>query len=138
MKQISVFLENKPGSLYGVLQKLKEWGVNLRALSLADTAEFGVLRFIVENPEAIVAKLKEEQFAATLTEVLAVGVEDRPGGLCDVVEILTRAGISIEYLYAFVSPQGEKAYVVLRVEDLESAKRVLKEKNIPILEELPL
>lgn len=138
MKQISVFLENKPGSLYGVLQKLKEWGVNLRALSLADTAEFGVLRFIVENPEAIVAKLKEERFAATLTEVLAVGVEDRPGGLCDVVEVLTRAGISIEYLYAFVSPGGDRAYVVLRVEDLERAKRVLEEKNIPVLEELPL
>ncbi len=138
MKQISVFLENKPGSLYGVLQKLKEWGVNLRALSLADTAEFGVLRFIVENPEAIVAKLKEERFAATLTEVLAVGVEDRPGGLCDVVEVLTKAGISIEYLYAFVSPGGDRAYVVLRVEDLERAKRVLEEKNIPVLEELPL
>lgn len=138
MKQISVFLENKPGSLYAVLEKLKEWGVNLRALSLADTAEFGVLRFIVADPEAIVAKLKEERFAATLTEVLAVGVEDRPGGLCDVIEILTKAGISIEYLYAFVSPGGNRAYVVLRVEDLETAKRVLEEKGVPILTELPL
>lgn len=138
MKQISVFLENKPGSLYAVLQKLKEWGVNLRALSLADTAEFGVLRFIVEQPEAIVTKLKEERFAATLTEVLAVGVEDRPGGLCDVVAILTQAGISIEYLYAFVSPKGDRAYVVLRVEDLETARRLLEEKGVPVLEELPL
>ncbi|MEN3184865.1 MAG: ACT domain-containing protein, partial [Atribacterota bacterium] len=70
--------------------------------------------------------------------VLAVGVEDRPGGLCDVVEILTRAGISIEYLYAFVSPGGDRAYVVLRVEDLETAKRILEEKGVPILTELPL
>lgn len=138
MKQVSVFLENKPGSLYEVLRKLKEWGVNLRALSLADTAEFGVLRFIIENPEEIVAKLKEERFAATLTEVLAVGVEDRPGGLCDVVEVLTRSNISIEYLYAFVSPQGEKAYVVLRVEDLEKAREALEGRNVPILEKLAL
>ncbi len=138
MKQVSVFLENKPGSLYEVLRKLKEWGVNLRALSLADTAEFGVLRFIVENPETIVAKLKEERFAATLTEVLAVGIEDRPGGLCDVVEVLTQGGIPIEYLYAFVSPQGERAYVVLRVEDLEKAREVLARHNIPILEKLAL
>jgi hypothetical protein len=136
MKQISVFLENKPGSLYAVLRKLKEWNVNLRALSLADTAEFGVLRFIVEHPEDLVARLKEEHFAATLTEVLAVGVEDRPGGLCDVVEVLTKAGISIEYLYAFVSPKGDRAYVVLRVEDLETAKKILEEKGIPVIERL--
>ena len=136
MKQISVFLENKPGSLYAVLKKLKEWNVNLRALSLADTAEFGVLRFIVEHPEDLVARLKEENFAATLTEVLAVGVEDRPGGLCDVVEVLTKAGISIEYLYAFVSPKGDRAYVVLRVEDLETAKSILEEKGIPVIEHL--
>uniref|UniRef100_A0A7V4DGP4 ACT domain-containing protein n=1 Tax=Candidatus Caldatribacterium californiense TaxID=1454726 RepID=A0A7V4DGP4_9BACT len=136
MKQISVFLENKPGSLYAVLKRLKEWNVNLRALSLADTAEFGVLRFIVEHPEDLVARLKEENFAATLTEVLAVGVEDRPGGLCDVVEVLTKAGISIEYLYAFVSPKGDRAYVVLRVEDLETAKSILEEKGIPVIEHL--
>lgn len=136
MKQISVFLENRPGSLYAVLKKLKEWNVNLRALSLADTAEFGVLRFIVEHPEDLVTRLKEENFAATLTEVLAVGVEDRPGGLCDVVEILTKAGISIEYLYAFVSPKGDRAYVVLRVEDLETAKRILEEQGIPVIERL--
>lgn len=138
MKQISVFLENRPGSLYSVLKRLKEWSVNLRALSLADTAEFGVLRFIVENPEELVTKLKEENFAATLTEVLAVGIEDRPGGLCDVVEVLTQKGISIEYLYAFVSPQGDKAYVVLRVEDLKTAREVLEEKGIPVLEQLTL
>ena len=136
MKQISVFLENRPGSLYEVLYKLKEWGVNLRALSLADTAEFGVLRFIAEDPEEIVEKLKIENFAATLTEVLAVGVEDLPG-ISRVVGILTHQNIPIEYLYAFVSPQG-KAYVVLRVEKLEEAEKVLREKHIPILEKITI
>ncbi|MDI3542586.1 MAG: hypothetical protein PWP57_189 [Candidatus Atribacteria bacterium] len=138
MKQISVFLENRPGSLYEVLYKLKEEGINLRALSLADTAEFGVLRFIAENPEEIVEKLKKENFAATLTEVLAVGIEDRPGGLAEVVGILTHQNISIEYLYAFVSPQGERAYVVLRVEKLAEAEKILRENHIPILDKLTI
>ncbi len=138
MKQISVFLENKPGSLYAVLQKLKEQAINLRALSLADTAEFGVLRFIVEEPEKTAEYLQKSGFTATVTEVLTVGVEDRPGGLCEVVEILTQSGMSIEYLYAFVAPQGRHAYVVLRVEDPDKAKRFLNEHRIPILEELTL
>ena len=109
MKQISVFLENRPGSLYEVLYKLKEWGVNLRALSLADTAEFGVLRFIAEDPEEIVEKLKIENFAATLTEVLAVGVEDRPGGLAEVVGILPHQNIPIEYLLILCFSPGGKS-----------------------------
>ncbi|MGC8777747.1 MAG: ACT domain-containing protein [Candidatus Caldatribacteriaceae bacterium] len=138
MKQISVFLENRPGSLYAVLEKLREWNVNLRALSLADTADFGVLRFVVEDPEKTAERLRDEGFTATLTEVLAAGVEDRPGGLCQVVEILTREGISIEYLYAFVSPHRDKAYVVFRVEDLEKARKTLERHSIPILEEIPI
>lgn len=138
MKQISVFLENRPGSLYAVLQKLRELDINLRALSLADTAEFGVLRFIVENPETTVEQLKNHGFTATLTEVLTVGVEDRPGGLCEVVELLTQEGVSIEYLYAFVSPHGGKAYVVLRVEDLPKAQEILQKQGVPILETIPV
>jgi len=136
MKQISVFLENKPGSLYVILAKLKEWGVNLRALSLADTADFGVLRFIVEKPEQLVEKLRKENFTATLTEILSVGVEDRPGGLADIVGILTAHQISIEYLYAFVSPQGQKAYVVMRVEDIQQARTLLQEANASLLDEI--
>ncbi len=136
MKQISVFLENKPGSLHAILAKLKEWGVNLRALSLADTADFGVLRFIVEKPEQLVEKLRKENFTATLTEILSVGIEDRPGGLADIVGILTSHQISIEYLYAFVSPQGQKAYVVIRVEDIQQARTLLQEVNASLLDEI--
>lgn len=136
MKQISVFLENKPGSLHAILAKLKEWGVNMRALSLADTADFGVLRFIVEKPEQLVEKLRKENFTATLTEILSVGIEDRPGGLADIVGILTSHQISIEYLYAFVSPQGQKAYVVIRVEDIQQARTLLQEVNASLLDEI--
>lgn len=138
MKQISVFLENKPGSLHAILAKLKEWNVNIRALSLADTADFGVLRFIVEKPEQLVEQLRKENFTATLTEILVVGVEDRPGGLSQIVEALTLHQISIEYLYAFVSPQGQKAYVVMRVEDVQKATKILREAQASLLDEIKL
>jgi hypothetical protein len=121
-----------------VLQKLKEWGINLRALALADTADFGVLRFIAENPEEVAEKLKQENFTATITPVIAVGVEDRPGGLCEIVGLLAEQGISIEYLYAFVSPQKDKAYVVLRVENPEQAEAILRKKGKEILEKIPV
>ena len=138
MKQISVFLENKPGSLHAVLAKLKEWNVNLRALSLADTADFGVLRFIVEKPEQLVEQLRNENFTATLTEILVVGVDDRPGGLSQIVEVLTLNHISIEYLYAFVSPKGQKAYVVMRVEDVPRASHILREAKASLLDEITI
>jgi len=136
MKQISVFLENKPGSLHAVLTKLKEWNINLRALSLADTADFGVLRFIVEKPEQLVEQLRKENFTATLTEILVVGVDDRPGGLSQIVEVLTLNSISIEYLYAFVSPEGQKAYVVMRVEDVQRASNILREAQAFLLDDI--
>jgi hypothetical protein len=138
MKQISVFLENKPGSLHAVLTKLKEWNINLRALSLADTADFGVLRFIVEKPEQLVEQLRKENFTATLTEILVVGVDDRPGGLSQIVEVLTLNSISIEYLYAFVSPEGQKAYVVMRVEDVQRASNILREAQASLLDEITI
>ena len=138
MKQISVFLENKPGSLHAVLTKLKEWNINLRALSLADTADFGVLRFIVEKPEQLVEQLRKENFTATLTDILVVGVDDRPGGLSQIVEVLTLNSISIEYLYAFVSPEGQKAYVVMRVEDVQRASNILREAQASLLEEITI
>ena len=136
MKQISVFLENKPGSLHAVLTKLKEWNINLRALSLADTADFGVLPFIVEKPEQLVEQLRKENFTATLTEILVVGVDDRPGGLSQIVEVLTLNSISIEYLYAFVSPEGQKAYVVMRVEDVQRASNILREAQAFLLDDI--
>ncbi len=138
MKQISVFLENRPGSLFSVLDRLREWKVNLRALSLADTADFGVLRFIVKDPQTVLEQLKNENFTATLTEVLTVGIADQPGGLSSVVGILTKEGLSIEYLYAFVSPEGRGAYVVLRVEDYDKARHTLENAGIPLLENLSL
>lgn len=123
IQQISVFLENRPGTLKDVLGILKEKGINLRALALADTADFGIMRIIVDEPASVERTLKEAGFTARITEVLAISLEDHPGDLFFQVEKLSEAGINIEYLYAFAA-DGE-ASVVLKVDDVQQANRVI-------------
>lgn len=137
--QLSVFLENRLGRLEDVLKILKENQINIRALSLADKANYGILRMIVDNPEKCIAVLKKENISVNFTSVVAVEVEDKPGGLEDVVKILVDKGLNIEYMYAFVGKAKEKAVVVFRVEDIDKAeeclmlagKKVLENKNVP-------
>ena len=133
VKQISVFLENKAGRLGELARVLKEKDLNIRALSLADTTDFGILRLIVNRPDEAFRVLKNNGYSVAETEVIAVEVSDRPGGLSDVLEHLTRAGINVEYMYAFVEKKGDNAVVVLRVEDLEKSVEVLKDKGVNIL-----
>ncbi len=135
VRQISVFLENSAGRLAGVCQCLGQHGINLRALSLADASDFGVLRVIVNNPDETLRVLKHEGFAASATEVLAVEVPDRPGGLGEVLALLHRAGINVEYMYAFVERTGAGALVVMRVEQREAAARALGDAGIRLLSE---
>jgi len=137
--QLSVFLENRLGRLDEVLKVLKDNQINIRALSLADKANYGILRMIVDNPEKCIAVLKRENVSVNFTPVVAVEVEDRPGGLQDVVRILVENGVNIEYMYAFVEKAGDKAVVVFRVEDTEKAeeslmlagKKILEKEDIP-------
>ena len=133
VRQISVFLENKAGRLAKVTRLLGERGINIRALSLADTTDFGILRMIVNDPERAERLLKEEGFAVTTTGVLAVEVPDRPGGLADVLAVLERAGLNIEYLYAFVEKASADALVLVRVEQLAKAAEVLRAAGISVL-----
>ncbi|HHW15303.1 MAG TPA: ACT domain-containing protein [Firmicutes bacterium] len=133
VRQISVFLENKAGRLAKVTRLLGERGINIRALSLADTTDFGILRMIVNDPERAERLLKEEGFAVTTTGVLAVEVPDRPGGLADVLAVLERAGLNIEYLYAFVEKASADALVLIRVEQLAKAAEVLRAAGISVL-----
>ena len=133
VKQISVFLENKAGRLSELARALRERDINIRALSLADTTDFGILRMIVDRPDEAFKTLKESGYSAAETEVLAVEVSDSPGGLSIVLEELNRAGINVEYIYAFVEKKEDNAVVVLRVEDLEDAVAVLKNKGVAIL-----
>lgn len=133
LKQISIFLENKKGRLWKALSILKDAGINIRALSIADTSEFGILRLIVPDPQKAKSKLEESNFVVKMNDVIAVGVPDKPGGLDGILEILNKANINVEYLYAFVEKKGEKAVVVLRTEDIDAGVLALKEAGATML-----
>lgn len=135
VRQISIFLENKFGRLAQVTRVLGENGINIRALSIADTTDFGILRLIVNEPEKAYEVLKESGFTVSVTDVIAVEVADTPGGLAAVLEFLEKAGINIEYLYAFVQKASSAALVVFRVEQVEEAIKVLQQSGTRILSE---
>lgn len=131
--QISVFIENKPGRLAAVTDVLGENGVNIRALSIADTSDFGILRLIVDKPELAYEKLKEKGLTASITNVLSVRMPDRPGGLAEVLQVLHQHGINVEYMYAFVSKSTDEALVVFKVENIEEAAEKLEGTGIRLL-----
>ncbi|HIH62315.1 MAG TPA: ACT domain-containing protein [Methanobacteriales archaeon] len=133
VKQISVFLENKKGRLKKAVHALAKANINIRALSIADTSEFGILRLMVPDPELAKKVLEENNFVVKLNDVIAVEVPDRPGGLDKILGILTRADMNVEYIYAFVEKKSEKAIVVIRTEDIDEGIKVLKEANVPLL-----
>ncbi|MFA6596035.1 MAG: ACT domain-containing protein [Bacilli bacterium] len=134
VKQIALFLENKKGRLAHVCRVLGAEGINIRALSLADTTDFGVLRLIVNNPEKADRVLKEHKFTVSMTDVLAMEVSDAPGGLAGALEKLDEAGVDVEYMYAFLGTTGENALVIIRVEQPEEAMKVIRQAGINILE----
>jgi hypothetical protein len=130
VKQISVFLENKKGRLAEVTRTLSHEKINIRALSLADTADFGVLRIIVDNPERSLTVLKSHGFVAQVTEVIAVEVEDKPGGLARILEVLDQDNVNVEYMYAYVEKSRDNAIVICRIDDRERALQVLEKNGI--------
>ncbi|HBQ63674.1 MAG TPA: acetolactate synthase [Clostridiales bacterium] len=133
VKQISVFLENKSGRLAEVTRILGSRGINISALCIADTTDFGILRLIVNQPENAEQVLKDKGFTVSCTSVVAIGMDDRPGGLSEVLEVLGNAGIGIEYLYAFIGRKKGYAYVILRMEDPGKAIEVLTLAGVHIL-----
>ncbi len=133
VQQISVFLENKSGRLAELTNVLGKAGVNIRALSIADTSDFGILRLIVNKPGDAFKALKGAGFTVSITDVIAVEVEDQPGGLAAVLKILESAGINIEYLYAFLEKASDKALVVFRVEQVDEAISLLVKNNVSVL-----
>ena len=133
IKQVSVFVENKQGKLLDIIALLGKSGVDLRAMSIADTADFGVLRLICDNPYKAQEVLTSANCIVTINEVIGVAVPDSPGGLSSVLEILTDAGLSIEYIYAFITHNKDQAYIILRLDDNERATEILKKNNIPLL-----
>jgi len=133
LRQISVFLENKKGRLAEVTKLIAEEKINIRALSLADTTDFGVLRLIVNDPDRCFAALKKNNFVAQQTDVIAVEVTDKPGGLQQILDVFDESGINIEYMYAFVEKKSDNAIVIFRIDQPGRAIEVLEKNKINVL-----
>ncbi len=125
-KQISIFIENKKGRLSEVTQVLKKSGINIRVLSLADTADFGILRLIVNDVDKTMQVLKENDFTVMVNEVLALEINDKAGALADLLENLSSAGINVEYMYAFAGKEPSKAVMILRIEELDKGIEIFQ------------
>ncbi len=126
IEQISVFVENRQGALSYILGVLAEGNIDLRAISIADTSDFGILRMIVPDPDGALALFKAKGITASKTEVTGCRLPDEPGSLYKVLKTLCDAGISVEYIYAFITRRDEDAYVIVRVEDNKQAQSVLQ------------
>jgi hypothetical protein len=131
--QIAVFLENKSGRLAAITKALSDNSINIRALSVADTADFGILRLIVDDTDKATRVLKEEGFTVAKGVVIAVEVADKPGGLAKVLAVLHEAAINVEYMYAFVEKSEENAVLIFRFDDADIAITVLLNAGIKIL-----
>jgi hypothetical protein len=133
-QQISIFLENKAGRLAEVTGILAGAGVNIRALALADTSDFGVLRLIVDDNQKAESALKQGGFTVSKTDVVAVEVDDRPGGLHHILDLLQNAGINVEYMYAFVQHSGTNAVMIFRFDRPDEALKVLTGDGLQVIE----
>ncbi len=132
VRQISVFVENQTGLLSEVTTLLADNDINLRALSIADTSEFGILRIIVEDVDKAASILKENGFTYTVTQVLAVSMKDKSGGLAEILKVLAGAKISLEYAYAFLLQKPGEACLIIRVPDNAAAEAALKAAGVGI------
>lgn len=133
VQQISVFVENKKGRLAGITDALAKNNVDICAISIADTTNFGILRMIVDAPELAVETLKEAGYTVSTTQVIAVEIVDRPGGLNEILMVLRDNDISIEYLYSFVKRPAENALILFRVEETDRALDVLDKAGVKIV-----
>ncbi|MBM9536144.1 ACT domain-containing protein [Desulfobulbus alkaliphilus] len=133
VEQIAVFLENKSGRLAEITRILAENDVNIRALSVADTADFGILRLIVDKVDKAKESLRAGGFTVGKTNVVAVEVPDRSGGLASVLKEINEVGINVEYMYAFVNKSGENAVLIFRFDEMDKAIDVLRDKGFTLL-----
>ncbi|MDQ1256044.1 MAG: hypothetical protein QG656_640 [Candidatus Hydrogenedentes bacterium] len=138
LKQLSLFLENKPAHLKGPCKVLAQAGIDILTLTLADTDQFGILRLIVHDWKKAVAALEQAGHVVKVTDVVAVEVENRPGGLLDVLEIVDAAGLNIDYTYAFTFGRGNRAVMVFRFADPDAAIVALQTRGIAVLDGLAL
>lgn len=133
VSQLSVFLENKSGRLAEVTRALADANINIRALSIADTIDYGLLRLIVNDPVKAKSALTSDGYTVALTEVLAIEIPDRPGGLAGIIDIFAESKLNIEYMYAFVGTSGQNAIVIFRTQNVDEAIAALQKKGVRIL-----
>ena len=133
IKQLSIFLQNRMGSLSKPLEVLSDADVNIRAMCMADTSEFGILRLVVDNPEKGKEALEENNFLVKLTEIIGVEMNDAPGGLTSVLKVIKDNEIDLEYLYAFSHDKAEKAILLLHADDIDKLISVLTDNDITIV-----
>jgi hypothetical protein len=131
--QLSVFIENKPGHLEQILETLGQGGVNLIALTVAETTDFGVLRMIVADPPKAANLLRSRQITCSNTEVLAVELDDRPGCLWEALKAFSKRNLNIEYMYAFTEKRRDKAVMIFRFDGMDAAKKVVQEAGYKVL-----
>lgn len=135
IQQISVFIENKPGNLAALTSFLADNNVDLRALEIADTADYGIIRLIVDDPFNTLTLLKDNDWVCTMTPVIGVKIPDTPGGMAKIMTILADAGVSLDYVYAFLSKVAGSALLVLRVQDNDAVASILKKNGIEIVDQ---
>lgn len=131
--QISIFLENSKGRLFEVCSLLGKNKVNIRALNIAENGDFGVLRMVVDKPAEAVDLLKKNNFVANQTDIIAIEVEDRPGGLSDILKVFSDTDLNIEYMYGFIEKSSDKALMVFRFDNIDKALATLKKNNIKVI-----
>ena len=133
VQQIAIFLENRSGRLADISALLAREQINIRAMSLADTADFGILRLVVDDTEKAKAALKENGFTIGITDIIAVQVKDRPGGLDNILQVVKKANLDVEYMYAFTQKSGELGILLFRFDNLAEAIEVLQREGVKIL-----
>jgi hypothetical protein len=136
--QLSVFVENSPGHLRAPCQALADAGINLMTLSLADTEHYGILRLIIRDWQRAKAVLEAAGFSVNVSEVVAVQVPDRPGGLAEVLRAIEQAAINVEYMYAFAEKRDDKAVLVFRFENADAAVDALRSCKVPLIDDIEL
>ena len=138
IKQLSIFVENKTGRLHNIVDALRSGNINLRALSIADTTDFGILRLIVDNAEAAKAALSKIGVISKITDVIAVKIDDKTGGLASVLDTISDSGIALEYMYAFLGREAGRALMVLKTDNDDIAEETLAAANIELLNQAEL
>jgi hypothetical protein len=135
IKQLHLFVENKPGRVAEIAKIIGDAGIDIRALSIADTSDFGIMRMIVDKPTAAVATMQEAGLMVSVTDVIAVGMDDTPGSFAGVMAIIAQAGINVEYMYAFITREAGRANIIMRVRDADEAAAALSRAGVKVMEE---